>query len=239
MRFQGHAGSRPSGACAQLVALAALGYSSPMKRLFVALISGRGPARPGAFSVVPPMASPIASVTACLFAWPMISALALLLACAGPAAADIYRYVDEDGNVIYSDQPHPDAEKIPVPEVQTYSAPAFSEPPPPPAAKPEAPRIVYLTFGIVSPADDQAVRSNNGSLNVEVLLEPALDKSHQLQLLLDEKPRGEPGTATSWSLENVTRGTHTLLAEIIDDTGAVVNRTEPVTFHLLRVSVAN
>lgn len=162
-----------------------------------------------------------------------------LLACGGVPAADIYRYVDEEGNVIYSDQPHPDAEKIPTPEIQTYSAPEFSEPPPPPAPEPESKRIVYLTFGIVSPADDQAIRSNNGNIDVEVLLEPSLDKSHQLRLTLDGRPWGEPGTATTFGLENVDRGTHTVTAEIIDEDGAVVNRTEPVTFHLLRVSVAN
>ncbi|MBM2829514.1 MAG: hypothetical protein HW411_304 [Gammaproteobacteria bacterium] len=41
-----------------------------------------------------------------------------------PVAAEVYRSVDEDGEVIYTDKPSPGAEQIEVDEVQTIDAPA-------------------------------------------------------------------------------------------------------------------
>jgi hypothetical protein len=36
------------------------------------------------------------------------------LACSVVLAATVYKWTDEDGVVHYSDQPHPNAEKVPV-----------------------------------------------------------------------------------------------------------------------------
>ena len=42
------------------------------------------------------------------------------LACSVALATTVYRWVDEQGVVHYSDQPHPNADKIQVHAAQTY-----------------------------------------------------------------------------------------------------------------------
>ena len=37
------------------------------------------------------------------------------------AFADVYRSVDENGNIVFTDKPSPDAEKVELQEVQTVS----------------------------------------------------------------------------------------------------------------------
>src|SRR5262249_61617017 len=49
----------------------------------------------------------------------------LLLVCSVALAATVYRWVDEDGVVHYSDQPHANAEKLQVHAAQTYKPSAL------------------------------------------------------------------------------------------------------------------
>jgi len=42
-------------------------------------------------------------------------------------SAGVYRSLDEDGNVVFTDKPSPDAEKIRIDKVQTVSPPAVED----------------------------------------------------------------------------------------------------------------
>ena len=56
-------------------------------------------------------------------------AFTLLLAlCSVTLAATVYRWVDDDGVVHYSDQPHPNAEKMQVHAAQSYKPSALDTP---------------------------------------------------------------------------------------------------------------
>ena len=56
-------------------------------------------------------------------------AFTLLLAlCSVPLAATVYRWVDDDGVVPYSDQPHPNAEKMQVNAAESYKPSALDTP---------------------------------------------------------------------------------------------------------------
>jgi len=46
-----------------------------------------------------------------------------VLACTVAVSATVYRWVDENGVVHFSDQPHENAEKVQLKAPQTYSAP--------------------------------------------------------------------------------------------------------------------
>ena len=51
----------------------------------------------------------------------LISIICLLVAIS--ATAEVYRSVDENGNVVFTDKPSPDAELIEVDELQTIKPP--------------------------------------------------------------------------------------------------------------------
>ncbi|MCI0401806.1 MAG: DUF4124 domain-containing protein [Gammaproteobacteria bacterium] len=164
----------------------------------------------------------------------LILALGLSLS----ASAAVYRWVDENGNVVYSDKPQPGAEAIEMREIQTIQAPPVApitakEVPPPP----EFPG--YEQVAIVSPENDAAVRENAGNVTVTVALEPALQTTlgHRIALFVDGAQVSEPGTATQFSLINMDRGTHTLEAKVIDSDGKAIASSPPSEFHLLRHSI--
>ncbi len=154
----------------------------------------------------------------------------------GQAAAEtgVYRWVAPDGTVIFSDQPRPGAEKVDIKPAQTV--------PPPEAVR----RVLdedsreqsrgptaYSEFAIVSPAQDEPVRANNGDVTISMQLTPALRAKHAIVVSMDGQKVGE-GTSTQLTLQNLPRGTHTVQAAVVDAAGVELARTEMVTFHLQR-----
>lgn len=154
---------------------------------------------------------------------------------ASAATADVYRSVDESGNIIYSDKPSPDAEKIRVDSIQTIDAPdiePFKYTPPK-----QGPAPIYTRLEIVSPENGIAIRSNEGAISISAVVEPGLNISagHQLVLIMDgnEVSTGGP----QFDLTNVDRGTHSAIVTIKDKQGKTVMQSSPVSFTVLRVAV--
>jgi hypothetical protein len=164
----------------------------------------------------------------------------LLLACL-PAAAQsdrIYRSIDAHGQTVFSDQPpSDDAEPIEMAPLMTFESPTLPGPAPH-RERPAEQAAAYDSLAVVSPRDDEAVRSNVGDVSIRTRITPGLRAGHQLRLLLDD--RVVESTADSggiFNLTNVHRGTHVVRAQVVDDNGAAVIESEPVTFHMLQISV--
>ena len=157
---------------------------------------------------------------------------------APPGGAVVYKWVQPDGTVVYSDTPPPGGGgEASLPELVTV--PATPVPEPEPAPPPAAQRRPDYRVRIVQPPDDAALRENTGRVVVRVAVEPPLrpDRGHRLVLLLDGRPLDPPLKGTQVALENVDRGTHTLAAQVVDERGRVLASSPPVTFHLHRISV--
>jgi len=162
-----------------------------------------------------------------------VLALALLAFATG-VSAQVYRWVAPDGTVQYSDQPQPGSTPVEVAPVQTIPAP-----PPPrrttPPAKPRSTQPVYARFDVLSPAEQESVRANDGNVTISLGLEPPLMPGNRVVLLLDGQPVGPPGTSLTVPLTNLDRGTHRLEASVLDGAGNALISAGPVTFHVLRV----
>ncbi|MEM7003335.1 MAG: DUF4124 domain-containing protein [Pseudomonadota bacterium] len=176
--------------------------------------------------------------------------VALLAAIAiNVAQAKIYKTVDEEGNVVFTDVPpvstpseqvslQPGSEYKP-----TVGTTAGGQNPNGPAAtdagfletdaEPEV--IDYRQVAITFPTPDLALRDNAGNVAVRWRTEPELQSGHVLKLLLDGQAQ-EGAVGPNASLSNVDRGTHVLLLQVQDDTGAILATSAPVTFHLQRFS---
>jgi len=151
-------------------------------------------------------------------------------------SADVYRSVDDSGNIVYSDKPSPDAEKIQIDEIQTIEAPDIGPfeytPPKNPAGTP-----IYTKLEITSPEEGAAIRSNSGEITISSVLEPGLNTAsgHQLVLIMDGNDVATGGP--QFNLQNVDRGTHSVSVAIKDSSGKVVMQSTPVTFTLQRIAV--
>ncbi|MGI9328059.1 MAG: DUF4124 domain-containing protein [Pseudomonadales bacterium] len=174
-----------------------------------------------------------------------LTLLLLFVTGASQAASKIYKTIDAEGNVVYSDvapsQQESDAE-LQVEELNTFANPAPVEPAEAlpvvvleddedPEALPQAPE--YTNLRVISPSGDEGVRANDGNIALKAAIEPGLFRTHQLRFFLDGNPVGTV-RGSSMPLSNVDRGTHQAKVAVIDDSGNVLKESEVVTFHVLR-----
>lgn len=165
----------------------------------------------------------------------------MLLACllALPVSAQVFTYVDAQGNRVFTDQPKPgNAKRVPLAPSNRMSAPTTS-----PALattnKPEKkPTFRYDMLRILVPEPDATVRSTAGEIIVSVTSEPGLQRGHRYRLLLDGQPTAEPGLSPVFPLTDIDRGTHQLSVEILDEQGRIVERTANQPMHMQRISLA-
>ncbi|MFP6837670.1 MAG: DUF4124 domain-containing protein [Pseudomonadales bacterium] len=182
----------------------------------------------------------------------MILVAGSFIAMNSAAATKIFKTVDADGNVVFSDLPpgassNPQTVEVEEPNVYAPGAAATQLPSGveswvvPPGEDGAAPELSqwYRSLTIASPAHDASVRANAGTFNVVAQLVPALQSGHSARLLLDNVAAGSAGTVgenVTFALTNIDRGTHTLKVEVLDGSGSVVFRSNQSTFHLLRYS---
>jgi hypothetical protein len=171
-----------------------------------------------------------------------VFALALLLL-AGSVFAQAYRWVDEDGVVHYSDRPEPGAEQVQLPTYRPSSGPAtpaptssFSQRNEQQAAA-QAQPFSYQSLSVASPASEETLWNIEGVLNVSLSLQPTLQSGHQVRVYFDGMPQMVSGI--SFQLQEVYRGQHNLQAEVIDQSGRLMIRSEPSRFYVQQNAIAN
>jgi len=165
-----------------------------------------------------------------------------------PAAhAEIYKWVDSDGNVHYGDQPDTAAARPmkKLPALSTYAPPVVPEKEesapgapeiasPADKAGPNAAAKGYRSISIVSPEDQATVRSSPGTVPVFVALAPVLRKGDYLKVILDGKALPGKYQGTVINLENVDRGEHKLAVAVYDKQGRKQLQSDARTFYLHR-----
>jgi hypothetical protein len=166
--------------------------------------------------------------------------LILLVLVACQANAEIYKSINADGEVVYSDTPSKGAETVKMPALPTYT------PPPVPAssyspAQTQEKKDYYKTFAFISPVNEETVRNNLGILNIEAKLTPVLQGrlGHRVQFYLNGEPYGEPVGKTSLTISNLDRGEYTLSAAVVDSSGAAQITTDDVVVYMKRHSILN
>jgi len=168
--------------------------------------------------------------------------LVFLMTAANAAEKRIYKTVDADGNTVFTDLPPKEGHR----EVLTLVKPnAFVSEEAIPGFQNDRPSasgveqggdpMLYRTLRIVSPANNKSIRGNDGSVQVGVDVDPGLINGHKLRLLLDGV-RYLEGASTSFTLNNIDRGEHTLQADIVHASGQGMQSSEPSIFHLQRYS---
>jgi len=179
----------------------------------------------------------------------MRTLLFILLAVVSTAAcAEVYRWVDETGQIHYSDRPHAGAETVTLPHAQTFPAPRSPQrrvvvPPTegPSAAPGRQPAATgYRSVSIVSPKNQEVLWNVGEGVRVTVATEPSLRRGHVLVIYLDDEVVARlTGNDRETELTQVYRGEHSLQAEVRDSGGALVTGSEPVTFMVQQTSIQN
>lgn len=162
-------------------------------------------------------------------------------------AAEVYRFVDDKGNVVFTDSPQRGAQKLnieaaPATEMVIPSMPASSAAPAAAGtqAKPGVePFTGYQDFSITQPGQNEPLLNTAGNVDVSMSLHPGLrtDLGHGLTLLVDGQPVIENTSRLNLALNNIDRGEHVLEAFVTDASGQVLIQAVPVRFGLQRPSL--
>jgi hypothetical protein len=148
------------------------------------------------------------------------------------SARDVYKHISEDGEVIYTERYHPDAERIRVTDKKKSVAPPDEQSDEARAAAGE-----YDTFSIVQPGDDETVRNAEGTISVGISLTPNLAEGHVIHLYVDGTKLDSDIKQTQLVLQQLSRGTHSLQAKIVDSEGSALKESNSITFHLRQPAV--
>lgn len=166
--------------------------------------------------------------------------LVLALFAGSVAFAQAYRWVDADGVVHYSDRPPPEtasgAEEVVLPTANqtrfaTRALPSRSRS----ADDDSNSSSIYSSISITSPSAEETLWNIEATLQVSVALSPALKPGHKLRVYFDGQPQTFP--MSSFTLDEVYRGTHNLQVEVLDNNGQMLIRSEPIRFYVQQNSI--
>lgn len=172
-------------------------------------------------------------------------AVVVLLALNPVLAQTIYKSVDENGNVVYSDtDPTGDADRVSLQELsvvepgkledaqglrgnkdigETRDARGSQEG--------EAGEAGDVGLRIVSPESEETVRNTGYVLSVRVDAAGDLPEDARLAYIVDGEVR-ETSRSTRVQLGQIFRGEHRLSVELRGPDGGVLSSAGPVTFHM-------
>lgn len=156
------------------------------------------------------------------------------------AAEGVWTWVDGNGVRHYADRPVPGAVQVDVktqPRSEAAAAPAATGPRA--APQPGPPPPPYRLIEIWSPAAEETITNTGGVVPVRVRIDPVLRPRHTLAIYLDGQKIEDLDPATLQAeLQNVPRGTHSLVAAVFDDAGKPVQQGQQVVFYVRQESVA-
>lgn len=153
-----------------------------------------------------------------------------------PAAAQIYKYTDANGNTVFTNQP-PEGQPSESVELQPTNTVEAQQPMETSKAEPPAHnQPAYSELSLTDIPTDEALRANNGTFSVGVKVEPRLQTGHAFRLLLDGQPYGQPSNVPRLQLTNIDRGEHSLAVEIISGERQI-QQSAAVVFTVQRISL--
>ncbi len=145
------------------------------------------------------------------------------------AQAEIYKSVDAEGNTVYTDKQDPKAEEFIPPSMNAIQMPKLA-PKEDPVEKPAA--HSYKELSIVSPSDQQTLRTSSGPVSVQLQVRPELMEGDSISIIIDGSVVVKKTRQLAVTLPGIDRGTHQLSAIIKSSKGKTLKSSKPVTFFL-------
>ena len=161
---------------------------------------------------------------------------ALLFASTAVYADKVYKWVDAQGNVLYTDQPRNGAQEIKIVASRPAGAPRASEATPRQsgsfASVEQEPFRYSVTLS--APTNEETIRDNDGNVTVALRVAPGLrgGNGDRIKLALDGSVLDTDVSPPGIVLAGLDQGSHTLQATLTDGNGRVLVRSELVTFYL-------
>jgi hypothetical protein len=162
------------------------------------------------------------------------------LLASGSTLAQAYKWTDAEGVVHYSDRPQPGATEVDLGKYSTPQSGSLVRKPLPrrssTADDAATSAFSYTSLAVTSPAPEQTLWNIEATLSVSLALSPELQRGHQVRVYYDGALlQGVSGL--SFQLQEVYRGAHNLQAEVVDQAGRVLIRSQPSRFYVQQTSI--
>ncbi len=167
-------------------------------------------------------------------------ALLCLLHVLALQAGTIYKKVNKNGSVEYSDKPFPGAKKIILKDINSQTTLPQYTPPKSTTGdskKRDKQRDKNANISITSPVHGDTIRNNEGNFTVLVQKQGKKAKRYKTQILINGTPQGEPTQASVIKLKNIDRGELKIKAQLISSSGKILATTKETVVYLHRVSI--
>lgn len=150
-------------------------------------------------------------------------------------AQQIYKVVNKDGSVTYTDRPQPDSQPVSLgPDNRMVSPPAPVTTPTARANSSATRQRQPSEITILQPEDQATVRNNAGNLQIAARVTNT-QQGDKYQLFLNDELHSEQDTPL-FTLNNLPRGAHSFYIVHKDNTGKTLASTTPRTFYLHQAS---
>ena len=168
-----------------------------------------------------------------------IIVIVLGLLASSSALAQAYKWTDADGIVHYSDRPQPGATEVDLGKYRSPQSGSLVRKPLPrrssTADDAATSTFRYSSLAVTSPAAEQTLWNIEATLSVSLALSPELQSGHRVRVYYDGALQEVSGL--SFQLQEVYRGAHNLQAEVVDQAGKVLIRSQPSRFYVQQTSV--
>jgi len=168
----------------------------------------------------------------------------VLAATVSPLTADVYKTVDEDGNVTYTDRPPADGSKpIELAPISVIETPEYVRAPEKTTEDVEEVSLKtlrrdYRDFAIVSPQPEESIWSPDGPVSIAWHTQLDLQQGMQVSILLDGKKQATT-TQQMIVVPGLERGEHTVKAELRDSKNRTVATTQQIVFYVRQPGLNN
>ncbi|MCD6055847.1 MAG: hypothetical protein K0R12_809 [Gammaproteobacteria bacterium] len=181
------------------------------------------------------------------FIFLLISIIALILSAS--SQAEIYRSVDKNGNMVFSDSPSDTGQKVELAPTQVYTPPtveksttnideAGADTAPTDSNTTQTQNKPYESVSMTG-VEDQSTLPHNIPISVTISSIPALQAGDSYNVLIDGNSNGPAQTNGAFSIPvtGFDRGQHTLQAVVVDSNNNVLKQSNPVTFFIFQRSL--
>jgi len=174
-----------------------------------------------------------------------LTVLFLALA-AAPLTAEVYKVVDKDGNVTYTDQPPGDGSKpIKLQPISVVETPVYEIKAKPAVegedGKPLSLRTLrgmYRDFAIVAPQSEESIWHPDRPITVAWSTGTPLQTGMKASVSVDGQLQANT-TDRVVSVANLERGEHTVTAELTNERNQTVATAKPIVFFVRRPGLNN
>ena len=155
--------------------------------------------------------------------------------CSSMAVGQVYKVVQEDGTVLYTDDPVAGSEPLEFDDATQNVSTALSPTPPTSQNTNDNKQQPDYQVSISSPGPEATIRDNNGNLTIRAQKTPP-NAPVRYQLVFDGEAR-KTNTSGVFALTGVNRGAHHYQVNLVDNKGKTLASTQSQTLYLHQASV--